>query len=669
MFKKILIANRGEIACRVIKTARKMGIKTVAVYSDADANGLHVEMADEAVYLGPPPAAESYLLMDKIIQACKDTGAEAVHPGFGFLSENAEFCKALEAANIVFIGPGVRAIGAMGDKIESKKLAEEAGVSTVPGNPGVIKDADEAVKISKEIGYPVMLKASAGGGGKGMRVAWNDAEAHEGFQSAVNEAVSSFGDDRVFIEKFVTDPRHIEIQVLGDKHGNVIHLNERECSIQRRHQKVIEEAPSPFLDQETRDAMGAEAIALAQAVDYCSAGTVEFIVDGDRNFYFLEMNTRLQVEHPVTELITGVDLVEQMIRVAYGEKLAIKQSDIGIKGWAMESRIYAEDPFRNFLPSIGRLTRYRPPAEGTNSAGRTIRNDTGVFEGAEISMFYDPMIAKLCTHGATRKDAIEHMEQALDEFYIRGIGHNVPFLAAVMGHERFRSGNITTGFIAEEYPDGFEGAVLTETDKEKLAALATFVALKNRTRDRLISGRLSDTPLPLGEDFVVALDHEDKIPVSVENAAGALEVRIDTTGNLYRVQSEWVLGHGRFRGTVNGATLTAQVDRTAAGFAISHGGATVEARVRTKRAAELADLMPFKAPPDTSKLLLCPMPGLIVSVDVEVGEKVHAGQTLAVVEAMKMENVLRAEKDGVVSTINAGPGDSLAVDEIILEFE
>ncbi len=667
MFDKILIANRGEIACRVIKTARKMGIKTVAVYSEADADGLHVRMADEAVFLGPPPAAESYLLMDKIIQACKDTGAQAVHPGFGFLSENAAFCDALEDAGITFIGPGTKAIGAMGDKIESKKLADAAGVSTVPGYLGVIKDADEAVKIADDIGYPVMIKASAGGGGKGMRVAWDSAEAREGFQLAVNEAKSSFGDDRVFIEKFVTQPRHIEIQVLADKHGNTIHLNERECSIQRRHQKVIEEAPSPFLDEATREAMGAQAIALAEAVDYCSAGTVEFIVDGDRNFYFLEMNTRLQVEHPVTELITGVDLVEQMIRVAAGEKLALKQSDIGINGWAMEGRVYAEDPFRNFLPSIGRLTRYRPPAEGTEN-GLTIRNDTGVYEGAEISMFYDPMIAKLCTHGPTREAAMDHMVTALDGFYVRGIGHNVPFLAAVLSHDRFRSGNITTGFIAEEYPDGFEGAPLDDERALNLAAVAAFIDHKDRARAAQISGQLALGGVKVSPERVVSLDDRN-FPIAVEEVDGGLDVTFEESGKIVSVHSDWIVGRGRFYGTVNGHHITVQIDWTPGRFSVEQGGTSCDVRVRTKRAAELAALMPVKEAPDTSKMLLCPMPGLVVSINVEVGQKVHAGEALAVVEAMKMENVLRAERDGVVSVINAAAGDSLAVDEIILEFE
>jgi len=668
MFKKILIANRGEIACRVIKTARKMGIKTVAVYSDADALGLHVAMADEKVHLGPPPANQSYLLMDKIIQAAKDTGAEAIHPGFGFLSENPKFAQALKDAGIAFIGPNAGAIEAMGDKITSKKLAAEAGVTTVPGYMGILKDADEAVKVAAEIGYPVMIKASAGGGGKGMRIAWNEEEARDGFTTSVNEAKSSFGDDRVFIEKFVTSPRHIEIQVLGDKHGNVIHLNERECSIQRRNQKVIEEAPSPFLDEKTRQAMGAEAIALAKAVDYDSAGTVEFIVDGDRNFYFLEMNTRLQVEHPVTELITGVDLVEQMIRVAYGEKLALSQSDIGIKGWAMESRIYAEDPYRNFLPSIGRLSRYRPPQECTTEDGLTIRNDTGVFEGAEISMYYDPMIAKLCTHGPDRLSAIDHMLTALDKFFIRGIGHNVPFLSAVMAHERFRSGNITTGFIAEEYPDGFQGRPLGDEETGRFVAIAALIYSRQEARNQKISGRLHDEVKDIPHELVVFLNDE---PHALHTAwvEDGLELTMEATGQSFTIRSDWKLGMARIEATVNGVNLHAQIDQTQSAYTITHQGATVEARVRTKRAAELTALMPVKEAPDTSKMLLCPMPGLIVAIEVEEGQEVFAGQRLAVVEAMKMENVLRAEKDGTVSSIKAAAGDSLAVDAVIMEFE
>ncbi|PWR18013.1 acetyl-CoA carboxylase biotin carboxylase subunit [Zavarzinia compransoris] len=666
MFKKILIANRGEIACRVIKTARKMGIKTVAVYSDADADALHVEMADEAVHVGAPPAAESYLIIDRIVKACLDTGAEAVHPGYGFLSEKANFCAALEAHGIKFIGPNVRAIGAMGDKIESKKLAAAAGVNTVPGYLGVIKDTDEAVKIAQEIGYPVMIKASAGGGGKGMRIAWNEAETREGFQSATNEARSSFADDRVFIEKFVTSPRHIEIQVLGDKHGNVVYVNERECSIQRRNQKVIEEAPSPFLDEATRKAMGEQSVALAKEVDYDSAGTVEFIVDGERNFYFLEMNTRLQVEHPVTELITGIDLVEQMIRVAYGETLAIKQEDIGINGWAIESRVYAEDPTRGFLPSIGRLTHYDPPAEGPDGNGVIVRNDTGVFAGAEISMFYDPMIAKLCTHAPTREQAIDAQRAALDAFYIRGISHNISFVSAVLGHERFRSGRLTTGFIAEEFPDGFSGGTVDALALDNLTAAA--IALHRRTQEReiRISGQLTNHGRKLQTEYVVQVG-DDKRSVSVENAEGGYDVTFG--GRLLAVRTDWVPGSKLLRGSVNGKPVIVQVEKKGEGFRLFHSGAEVVVSVRTPRAAQLAALMPVKLPPDTSKFLLCPMPGLIVSINVSEGEEVKAGQTLAVVEAMKMENVLKAERDGKVAKVKGKKGDSFAVDQVILEFE
>ncbi len=677
MFSKILIANRGEIACRVIKTARKMGIKTVAVYSEADADALHVEMADEAVFIGPPPAAESYLVIDKILDAIKQTGAEAVHPGYGFLSENAEFAKALARENIAFIGPNVDAIAAMGDKIESKKIAQNAGVNTIPGFLGAIPDADEAVRIAKDIGFPVMIKASAGGGGKGLRVAHNEEEVAQGFESAMNEARASFGDDRTFIEKFAIEPRHIEIQVMADKHGNAIYLAERECSIQRRHQKVIEEAPSPFIDAATRQAMGEQAVALAKAVGYESAGTVEFIVDKDRNFYFLEMNTRLQVEHPVTELITGYDLVEQMIRVAAGEKLTITQDDVQVKGWAMESRIYAEDPFRNFLPSIGRLVRYSPPPESDEN-GRRVRNDTGVQEGGEISLYYDPMIAKLCVHAEDRDAAIEHMGNALDEFFVDGIQHNIPFLNAVMSHPRFKSGDFTTGFIAEEFPDGFEGAELSETTREILVAVAARAHATMATRAAQISGQLHDGFG--GEDerqnWVVTIDGKNyEINIGADDIADEdLEVDVlprweaDRARHLV-VTGEWTPGQPLFRGQVNEKDVAVQVKPIDDGFLLSYRGASVQASVRTPRAAELAALMPEKVPPDTSKYLLCPMPGLVVSIDVEEGQEVKAGEKLAVVEAMKMENVLPAERDGKVAKINAGPGDSLAVDEIILEFE
>ncbi|MBE9637830.1 acetyl-CoA carboxylase biotin carboxylase subunit [Salipiger mangrovisoli] len=666
MFDKILIANRGEIACRVIKTARKMGIKTVAVYSDADKHALHVEMADEAVHIGPPPANQSYIVIDKIMQAIRDTGAQAVHPGYGFLSENPKFAEALEAAGVAFIGPPKGAIEAMGDKITSKKIAQEAGVSTVPGYMGLIEDADEAVKISGEIGYPVMIKASAGGGGKGMRIAWNDEEAREGFQSSKNEAASSFGDDRIFIEKFVTQPRHIEIQVLCDAHGGGIYLNERECSIQRRNQKVVEEAPSPFLDPETRKAMGDQAVALAKAVGYTSAGTVEFIVDGQKNFYFLEMNTRLQVEHPVTELITGVDLVEQMIRIANGEPLSITQDEVQINGWAIENRLYAEDPYRGFLPSIGRLTRYRPPAEGALHGG-IVRNDTGVYEGGEISMYYDPMIAKLCTWAPTREEAIEVMRNALDSFEVEGIGHNLPFLAAVMDHERFISGNITTAFIAEEYPDGFEGVTLAEPALRDVAAACAAMNRVAEIRRTRISGTLDNHERQVGDHWNVTLQGESFDVVLAADKQGTTVTFAD--GSEIRVAGDWTPGSALAHMQVNGAPLVLKVGKISGGFRIRTRGADLKVNVRTPRQAELARLMPEKLPPDTSKLLLCPMPGLIVKVNVAAGDEVQEGQALCTVEAMKMENILRAERRGKVAKINAGPGDSLAVDDVIMEFE
>lgn len=666
MFDKILIANRGEIACRVIKTARKMGIKTVAIYSDADRNALHVEMADEAVHIGPPPANQSYIVIDKVMEAIKATGAQAVHPGYGFLSENPKFAEALAAANVAFIGPPVGAIESMGDKITSKKIAQEAGVSTVPGYMGLIEDADEAVKISQQIGYPVMIKASAGGGGKGMRIAWNDEEAREGFQSSKNEAANSFGDDRIFIEKFVTQPRHIEIQVLADAHGNCIYLNERECSIQRRNQKVVEEAPSPFLDEATRKAMGEQSCALAKAVGYASAGTVEFIVDGDRNFYFLEMNTRLQVEHPVTELITGVDLVEQMIRVANGEPLSITQDDVKINGWAIENRLYAEDPYRNFLPSIGRLTRYRPPAEEATETA-VVRNDTGVFEGGEISMYYDPMIAKLCTWAPTRADAIVEMRIALDRFELEGIGHNLPFLAAVMDHPKFTSGDMTTAFIAEEYPDGFQGVELNEAELRRIAASAAAMNRVAEIRRTKISGRMDNHERRVGDNWVVSLQGE-KFAVSIAADANGSTVSFEDGASL-RVEGDWTPGMMLADMTVDGAPLVMKVGKITGGFRIRNRGADLKVHVRSPRQAELALHMIEKLPPDTSKMLLCPMPGLIVKVDVEVGQEVQEGQALCTVEAMKMENILRAERKGVVSKINAAAGDSLAVDDIIMEFE
>ncbi|MCC1492541.1 acetyl/propionyl/methylcrotonyl-CoA carboxylase subunit alpha [Cognatishimia sp. F0-27] len=666
MFDKILIANRGEIACRVIKTARRMGIKTVAIYSDADRNALHVEMADEAVHIGPPPANQSYIVIDKVMDAIRQTGAQAVHPGYGFLSENPKFAEALEAEGVAFVGPPVKAIEAMGDKITSKKIAQEANVSTVPGYMGLIEDADEAVKISNEIGYPVMIKASAGGGGKGMRIAWTDEEAREGFQSSKNEAASSFGDDRIFIEKFVTQPRHIEIQVLADTHGNAVYLHERECSIQRRNQKVVEEAPSPFLDPETRKKMGEEAVALAKAVGYASAGTVEFIVDGDKNFYFLEMNTRLQVEHPVTELITGVDLVEQMINVAAGGTLPMKQEDLKINGWAIENRLYAEDPYRGFLPSIGRLTRYRPPAEGPLGDG-IVRNDTGVFEGGEISMYYDPMIAKLCTWGPDRPTAIETMRNALDSFEVEGIGHNLPFVAAVMDHPKFVSGDMTTAFIAEEYPDGFDGVTLGETDLRRVAAAAAAMNRVAEIRRARISGTLDNHERHVGEDWVVTAQGA-RMAVSIAADHDGSTVTFEDGGAL-RVEGAWTPGDSLAWMTVDGKPLVLKVEKITHGYRLRTRGADMKVHVRTPRQAELAALMPEKLPPDTSKMLLCPMPGLVVKIDVEEGQEVQEGQALCTVEAMKMENILRAERKGVVSAIKATAGDSLAVDDVIMEFE
>ena len=666
MFDKILIANRGEIACRVIKTARKMGIKTVAVYSDADRNALHVEMADEAVHIGPPPANQSYIVIDKIMDAIKQTGAQAVHPGYGFLSENSKFAEALDAAGVAFIGPPVGAIESMGDKITSKKIAQEAGVNTVPGYMGLIADAEEAVKISNEIGYPVMIKASAGGGGKGMRIAWNDTEAREGFQSSKNEAANSFGDDRIFIEKFVTQPRHIEIQVLADAHGNCIYLNERECSIQRRNQKVVEEAPSPFLDAATRKAMGEQSCALAKAVGYTSAGTVEFIVDGNRNFYFLEMNTRLQVEHPVTELITGVDLVEQMIRVANGEPLSITQDDVKINGWAIENRLYAEDPYRGFLPSIGRLTRYRPPAEFATDT-HVVRNDTGVYEGGEISMYYDPMIAKLCTWGPTRGEAIEHMRNALDGFEVEGIGHNLPFLSAVMDHPKFVSGDMTTAFIAEEYPDGFNGVALDDAALRRIAASCAAMNRVAEIRRTQVSGRMDNHERRVGDNWVVALQGQSYAVTIAADPRGSSVTFSD--GATLRVEGDWTPGDQLSNMSVDGTPLVMKVGKISGGFRIRSRGADLKVHVRTPRQAELAGYMLEKTPPDTSKMLLCPMPGLIVKVDVEVGQEVQEGQALCTVEAMKMENILRAERKGIVSKINAAAGDSLAVDDVIMEFE
>ena len=659
MFDKILIANRGEIACRVIKSARRMGIATVAVYSDADRNALHVQMADEAVHIGASASAESYLVMDRIIQACRDTGAQAVHPGYGFLSENAKFCEALEKEGIAFIGPGTYAITSMGDKITSKKLAAEAGVSTIPGYNDIVRDGDHAVEIADGIGYPVMLKASAGGGGKGMRVAWNAEECRDGFERATNEARSSFGDERVFIEKFIEEPRHIEIQVLADTHGNVVYLGERECSIQRRHQKVIEEAPSPFLDEATRKAMGEQAVALARAVQYRSAGTVEFIVDAKRNFYFLEMNTRLQVEHPVTELITGQDLVELMIRVADGEKLPLTQDDVKLNGWAMEARVYAEDPFRNFLPSIGRLVHYRPPT------GEHVRVDTGVFEGGEVSMFYDPMIAKLITWGEDRNQAIRRMQHALDQYYIRGVQHNISFLNALMVHPRFVEGRLTTNFIAEEYPDGFNAEMVPQEDPGKAMAVAAMVHHRYLNRAARISGQLAGHERHVTDTWTV-ITAAGRHEVAMSSVPGGYAMEIG--GNEYRVLSGWRLGEPLFEGTINGAQVCFQVERHGAWYQLYHRGARTDAMVLTPSIADLHAHMPEKEAPDLSKFLLSPMPGLLLKVSVTEGQEVKAGEELAVVEAMKMENVLRAEQDAVVSKLCAEPGDSLMVDQVIIEF-
>jgi len=673
LFSKILIANRGEIACRVIKTARRMGIQTVAVYSDADARAPFVKMADEAVHIGPPPAAESYLIADKIIEACKQTGAEAVHPGYGFLSERASFVEALAAENIAFIGPPANAIAAMGDKIESKKLAKEAGVNVVPGFVGEIRDTEHAVEISNDIGYPVMMKASAGGGGKGMRLAYSEKDVREGFEATKREGLNSFGDDRVFIEKFIEDPRHIEIQILGDKHGNVLYLNERECSIQRRHQKVVEEAPSPFVTPKMRKEMGEQCVALSKAVDYHSAGTVELIVSGadttGESFYFLEMNTRLQVEHPVTEAITGIDLVEQMIRVAAGEKLEMTQDDIGIDGWAIENRVYAEDPYRGFLPSTGRLVEYQPPLEGWtddgNANGRRgvdgVRIDDGVYEGGEVSMFYDPMIAKLITWGETRDEAADLQIQALDAFRIKGLGHNVDFLSAIMQHDRFRSGELTTGFIAEEYPDGFEGAATSDELLRGLAAIGGVIATVDADRARRIDQRLADEmyapgdwSVKIGETEYAVVLEEDEITVDGE----AIDLTFDYTPGQTMVDIEF-----------GEEALTIQLARNHTGYAITTRGATHILRVLPARIAHLAGHMIEKEPPDLSKLLICPMPGLLMKLHVQEGDEVQPGQPLATVEAMKMENILRAEKQAIVSKINAGEGDSLAVDALILELE
>lgn len=661
MFNKILIANRGEIACRVIKTAHKLGIATVAVYSDADADALHVRMAMEKVHIGNSPASESYLVIDKIIAAAKETGADAIHPGYGFLSENSKFCEKLEKAGITFIGPNVKAIDVMGDKISSKILAEKAGVNTIPGYLEVIKDAEEAVEVARGIGYPVMLKASAGGGGKGMRVAYNDDEAREGFTSAVNEAKSSFGDDRIFAEKFIENPRHIEIQVLGDKHGNVIYLAERECSIQRRHQKVIEEAPSSFLSMETRVNMGSQSVALAKAVDYCSAGTVEYIVDNDQNFYFLEMNTRLQVEHPVTELVTGVDLVEQMIRSAAGEPLNIKQEEVMVNGWAVEARVYAEDPLRGFLPSTGRVTDYIPPEEGDN-----IRVDSGIYEGSEISIYYDPMISKVISYGEDREEAISKLRLALDEYYIRGVGHNIAFLSDVLKSPRFKSGDISTKYIEEEYPDGFNGGTLSLDAWNIMISVAVTIHSCEVGRQSTISGKMNEDASSFNETWQVEIDGEVQSANFLMTHEGC---NIVTGGLVYNLETLWAPGNPVFKGTIEGDVISVEVEYLADGYRLTYDGASEVIHVRSEREVELAALMPEKVPADMSKYLQCPMPGLVVSIDVSEGDTVQAGQALCVVEAMKMENVLRAERDGKVVKISAISGDSLAVDAIIMEFE
>ena len=673
MFKKILIANRGEIACRIIKTARRMGIATVAVYSDADARAPFVQMADEAVHIGPSPAAQSYLIADKIIAACKQTGAEAVHPGYGFLSERTSFAEALAKENIAFIGPPINAIAAMGDKIESKKLALKAGVNVVPGFVGEIDDTEHAVRISSEIGYPVMMKASAGGGGKGMRLAYNEQDVREGFEATKREGLNSFGDDRVFIEKFILNPRHIEIQILGDQHGNILYLNERECSIQRRHQKVVEEAPSPFVTPKMRKAMGEQCVALSRAVGYYSAGTVELIVSGadpsGESFYFLEMNTRLQVEHPVTECITGIDLVEQMIRVAAGEKLAMAQEDIKIDGWAIENRVYAEDPYRGFLPSTGRLTRYRPPVEGWTDDGTEngrrgvdgIRVDDGVYDGGEVSMFYDPMIAKLITWGQTRDEAADLQIAALDRFEIEGLGHNIDFVSAIMQHPRFRSGELTTGFIAEEYPDGFQGAASSPELVKSLAAIAGFVATAEADRARHVDGQLGDTLPPPSRWQVKIADAVHDIEM--------IDGEMHVDGASFELSMEYDPGDRIIEAEVDGDELAVKITKTRNGFNLSTRGAKHVARVLPGHIAHLAAHMIEKIPPDLSKFLICPMPGLLTTLHVGEGDIVEAGQPLAVVEAMKMENILRAEKTGTVKLVNAKAGDSLAVDAVILEME
>ena len=660
MLKKILVANRGEIACRVFATAKKMGIATVAVYSDADRDALHVQMADEAVYIGPSVSAESYLVIEKIIQACLDTDADAVHPGYGFLSENSKFRDALDTAGIIFIGPGKKAIESMGDKITSKLIAQKAGVTCIPGYTDVVRDADHALEVCAEIGYPVMLKASAGGGGKGMRVAMNEDECRDGFERATNEARSSFGDTRIFIEKYIQQPRHIEIQVMADGHGNVIYLGERECSIQRRHQKVIEEAPSPFLNEATRQKMGEQSCALARAVDYQSAGTVEFIADADMNFYFLEMNTRLQVEHPVTELVTGQDLVELMIRVAAGEELPLTQQDVSLTGWAMESRVYAEDPFRNFLPSVGRLVRYSEPE------GEGVRVDSGVYEGGEVSIFYDPMIAKLITYGEDRSQSIDRMVDALDNYYIRGVNHNISFLNALMVHPRFIAGDLSTNFIADEFPDGFNADLVPQADPAIALVVLGAVNQLEEERASLLSNQLTGHEHVANRDWVVVVGDQQST-VNVELTESGYLVSLGNSD--YQVETNWSLGEPLFKADVNGKDISVQVERSAKGYRLLYRGAEINAQILSPKAAVLSAHMVYKAPADMSKFLLSPMPGLLVKMAVKEGQEVKEGEELAVVEAMKMENSLRAVQDGIVGKISAVEGGSLMVDEIILEFE
>ena len=669
MFSKILIANRGEIACRIIRTAQQMGIRTVAVFSEADKRALHVEMADEAVPIGPALSTQSYLSIDRIIEACRRSGAEAVHPGYGFLSERAAFPRALAASGIAFIGPNAKAVEAMGDKIESKKFAAKAKVTTVPGHLGIVATAKEAAKIADSVGYPVMIKASAGGGGKGMRIVHKQAELVEGFERARAEAASAFGDDRVFIEKYIENPRHIEVQILADKQGNVVHLGERECSIQRRNQKIIEEAPSPLLDEKTRRAMAEQAIALAKAVNYNSAGTVEFVAGQDKSFYFLEMNTRIQVEHPVTELVTGIDIVEQMIRIAAGESLSIKQSSVKLKGWAVECRVYAENPYRNFLPSTGRLVRYRPPKEGPSGTS-VLRCDTGVYEGAEIPVFYDPLVAKLVVHAADRATAVKEMSSALESFVIAGIEHNIPFLSAIMENKRWKAGRLSTGFVTDEYPDGFKGTPLNDTLRDRLVCIAAHLDCIENARKRRVSGQMTGKPVVFSPHRVINLDGEWFAVEVLAVAEGQIRLGLRPPfGRERLIESNWVPFEPVWRGKIDGELITAQVTRRLNGYGLQHAGVALGSQVYSEREASLAKLMPERVPPDRGRKLLCPMPGLVVSILVKEGQDVKSGEAVAIVEAMKMQNVLRAERDGTVKSLLAVAGDSLAVDSVIMEFD